>query len=139
MTTPLASRERGSGGVDEVIRPAAIVPEESARTILSVLEQQSVDRYGYWQATPREWSRYDTAGVDAEGAPVGALIGRIEAVYGAATRYDVTIHRVIVTPLGTDEGWTVERLCDEPLSYGGLSLATCPRAELSPPPKPFRF
>jgi len=36
-------------------------------------------------------------------------------------------------------GWTVESLCDEALGFGGLTLATCPRADLKPPPKPFRF
>jgi hypothetical protein len=33
----------------------------------------------------------------------------------------------------------VESLCDEALAFGGLDLATCPRATLQAPPKPFRF
>jgi hypothetical protein len=45
---------------------------------------------------------------------------------------------VTVTPVGTAAGWTVEKLCDEPLGYGGLTLASCPRAKMQPPPKPFR-
>lgn len=135
---PVREQRTDDGALSEVIRPAAIVPEECARTILKVLEEQSVDRYGYWRTTAREWSRYDRPGVAADGAPLGALVGRIEAVYGASTRYDVTIYRVTVTPAGAVTGWTVERLCDEPLSYGGLTLATCPRAKMQPPPKPFR-
>jgi len=139
MRTTLIGIEQHVGGViSEVIRPAAIVPEEAARTILSTLQSQSVDRGGLWVANARQWSRYDAPGVDSNGHPQGQLIGCIEAVYGATTRYEVTLYRVTVTPIGTAAGWTVESLCDEPLGYGGLTLATCPRAKMQPPPKPFR-
>jgi hypothetical protein len=126
------------GSVSEVIRPAAIVPEEAATAILAELKLRSVDRGGLWAATTRQWSRYAETGVGSGGHAIGELIGRIEAVYGATTRYEVTIYRVTVTPFGTSAGWTVESLCDEPLGYGGLSLASCPRAQMQPPPKPFR-
>jgi hypothetical protein len=128
----------GDGVVSEVIRPAAIVPEEAARAILHRLQQQSVDRGGVWVASTRQWARYDAPGVDSLGRPLGELLGCIEAVYGATTRYEVTLYRVTVTPAGTAAGWTVESFCDEPLSYGGLTLASCPRAVMPPPPKPFR-
>lgn len=140
MRTQLVGIEQhGDGVVSEVIRPAAIVPEEAARVILAALQARSVERDGCWVANARQWSRYDGPGVDSNGTPMGELIGCIEAVYGATTRYEVTIYRVTVTPIGTAAGWTVEKLCDEPLSYGGLSLATCPRAKMQPPPKPFRY
>jgi hypothetical protein len=126
------------GAVSELIRPAAIVPEEAARAILAELQLRSVERNGCWVATARQWARYDGPGVDSLGQPIGRLLGTIEAVYGATTRFEVTIYRVTVTPAGTEEGFTVERLCDEPLSYGGLTLASCPRASMQPPPKPFR-
>jgi hypothetical protein len=45
---------------------------------------------------------------------------------------------VDITHSGQGLGWTVESLCDEALSLGGLSLATCPRVHLSPPPPIFR-
>jgi hypothetical protein len=128
----------GDGAVSEVIRPAAIVPEEAARKILASLTSRSIDNGGHWVATPRQWCRYDQPGVDREGAAVGHLVGWIEAVYGASTRYEVTLYRVTITPVGTNAGWTVEKLCDEPLAYGGLTLASCPRAKMQPPPKPFR-
>lgn len=127
------------GVVSEIIRPAAIVPEEAARTILAELQARSVERNGVWVANARQWTRYDGPGVDSLGTPTGTEIGRIEAVYGATTRYEVTIYRVTVSPAGTRAGWTVESLCDEPLSYGGLTLASCPRATMQPPPKPFRL
>ena len=139
MKTTLVGIEQYTGGViSEVIRPAAIVPEDAARVILSTLQAQSVEKNGNWVATARHWSRYDSSGVDSNGHPVGQLIGCIEAIYGATTRYEVTLYRVTVTPVGTAAGWTVESLCDEPLGYGGLTLATCPRAKMQPPPKPFR-
>lgn len=138
FTELVGVQQYGNGVVSEVIRPAAIVPEEAARTILMRLQSESVDRGGHWVATTRQWSRYDEPGVDSLGVPVGQLIGCIEAVYGATTRYEVTLYRVTVTPVGTAAGWTVERLCDEPLAYGGMTLANCPRASMPPPPKPFR-
>lgn len=130
--------EHGAGVISEVIRPAAIVPEEAARTILTVLKEQAIDRGGCWVATTRQWSRYDRPGISG-GAPVGELLGWLEAIYGATTRYEVTIYRATVTAAGTAAGWTVDTLCDEPLGYAGLSLATCPRAQMQPPPKPFRI
>jgi len=138
-TTQLVGIQQYDNGlVSEVIRPAAIVPEDAARQILAVLGAQSVEKGGCWVSNARQWLRYDASGVDSNGHPLGELIGCIEAVYGATTRYEVTLYRVTVTPYGTEAGWTVESLCDEPLSYGGLTLATCPRAKMQPPPKPFR-
>lgn len=130
--------EHEAGYVSEVIRPAAIIPEEAAREILAQLKKRSVEQDGCWVSTARQWSRYDRPGIGTDGNPAGQLIGVLEAVYGATTRYEVTIYRVTVTPVGTAAGWTVESLCDEPLGYGGLSLATCPRAAMQAPPKPFR-
>ena len=138
QTTLVGTEHYGNGTVSEIIRPAAIVPEEAARMILARLQAQSLDRGGHWVATTRQWCRYETPGVDSNGHPLSELVGCIEAVYGATTRYEVTLYRVTVTPVGTAAGWTVESLCDEPLSYGGLSLASCPRAKMQPPPKPFR-
>lgn len=139
MHTELIGKEiHGDGAVSEVIRPAAVIPEESAHKILAALQAQGLENGGHWVATTRQWGRYDRPGVDRSGSPAGLLIGWIEAVYGASTRYEVTLYRVTITPLGTESGWTVESLCDEPLAYGGLTLASCPRAQLQPPPKPFR-
>src|SRR3954468_11035736 len=126
------------GAVSEVIRPAAIVPEEAARAILAELRARWGKNSGWGVATAQRWSRYDGPGVDSNAEPLGQLIGVIEAVYGASTRYEVTLYRVTVTPAGTAAGWTIELLCDEPLGYGGLTLASCPRAKMQPPPKPFR-
>lgn len=135
----LATELYDEGIVTEVIRPAAIVPEEAAREIVAALQARSLDRGGLWVASARQWSRYDRTGVHPDGSPAGDLVGTVEAIYGAPTKYEITIYRATVTRVGTGAGWTVEKLCDEPLSFGGLTLATCPRATLQPPPKPFRI
>ncbi len=59
--------------------------------------------------------------------------------YGTPTKYEITIYRITVTVAGVEAGWTVESLTDEALAFGGLTLAACPRARLSDPPKPFRY
>ena len=128
-----------AGEISEVIRPAAIVPEEAARAILVELALRDVRTGGVWHAEPSVWSRYDRPW-NGPGNEAGAeLIGRIHVAYGTPTKYEITVYRVTVSALGSQLGWTVESLCDEPLSFGGLRLATCPRASLRPPPKPFRF
>jgi hypothetical protein len=127
------------GVVSEVIRPAAIVPEESARAILVELALRDVQNGGVWQSEPSLWSRYDRPW-ESYGSPGGAeLIGTIQVAYGTPTKYEITIYRVTVTRFGSAHGWTVESLSNEALGFGSLDLATCPRASLSPPPKPFRF
>jgi hypothetical protein len=127
------------GVVSEVIRPAAVIPEEAARTVLMQLSIDDARVGGLWEAEPSAWRRFDKPW-DGGGAPGSAeLIGSIHIAYGVPTRYEITIFRATVTAFGTTNGWTVERLCDEALRHGGLSLATCPRADLKPPPRPFRF
>jgi hypothetical protein len=127
------------GVVSEVIRPAALIPEESARAVLVELALRDVQNGGVWHSEPSLWSRYDRPW-RGYGAPGDAeLIGTIQVAYGTPTKYEITIYRVIVTRYGTDAGWTVAGLCDEALGFGGLDLADCPRASLSVPPKPYRF
>jgi hypothetical protein len=119
------------GVVSEVIRPAAIIPEESARAVLVELALRDVQNGGVWQSEPSLWSRYDRPW-EGYGSPGGAeLIGTIQVAYGTPTRYEITI--------GTAQGWAVESLCNEALGFGNLDLASCPRATLNAPPKPFRF
>ena len=127
------------GVVTEVIRPAAIVPEESARAILVELALQDVQYGGLWLSDPSRWALYDTPWA-AAGQPGGSqLIGSIQVAYGTPTRYEITIYRATVTRRGTELGWSVSSLCDKALNYGSLDLATCPRASLTAPPKPFHF
>jgi hypothetical protein len=128
------------GVVTEVIRPAAILPENATRDVLMQLALNDVRVGGLWQADPSVWRRYDRSWDGDDGGPGGAeLLGTIQVAYGLPTRYEITIFRVTVSLQGDAAGWSVESLCDEALGYGGLTLATCPRAALAAPPKPFRF
>ncbi len=127
------------GVVTEVIRPAAIVPEESARAVLVELALRDVQYGGLWLSDPSRWALYD-APWDAPGQPGSAdLVGSIQVAYGTPTKYEITIYRATITRRGTELGWTVTKLCDQALGFGGLDLATCPRATLAAPPKPFHF
>ena len=129
--------------ITEVIRPAAVIPEEAARTILVELSLNSVLTGGLWNGQPSRWDRFDrpwpSAGGPGSGTEAARLFGSIQVAYGTPTRYEITIYRVSVTYTGTENGWSVQSLCDEALGFGDLSLAMCPRTELSSPPKPFRF
>jgi hypothetical protein len=127
------------GSVTEVIRPAAVVPEEAARTILVELSLNSVLSGGAWYAQPSRWDRFDRPWPGPEGPGAAQLLGSIQVAYGTPTKYEITIYRVTVTHAGSACGWTVQTVCDEALSFGDLTLAMCPRAELTAPPKPFRF
>lgn len=136
----LPAESLDDGVVSEVIRPAAVVPEQSARQILMQLAMQDVRVGGVWDAEPSVWRRYDKPWDGPGDTPGSAeLIGSIQIAYGVPTRYEITIFRATVTRLGSNVGWTVTELCDEALRAGGLTLNTCPRADLKPPPPPFRF
>jgi hypothetical protein len=128
------------GVVTEVIRPAAVIPEESARRVLMELALHDVRIGGKWWSEPATWRRYSGRwdGIDL-GPGSSELLGTIQIAYGVPTRYEITLFRATITRIGGQHGLTVSGLCDEALGYGGLSLATCPRADLKAPPQPFRF
>lgn len=125
--------------LSEVIRPAAVVPEEAARAILVELSLNSVHSGGLWRAEPSRWNRYDQPWVCAQDPGESCLLGSIQVAYGTPTKYEITIYRVSITRRGTQLGLTVLGLTDEALGHGDLSLAQCPRAHVLAPPKPFRF
>lgn len=123
----------------EVIRPSAVLPEAAAREVLVELAMQDVRGGGLWDASPVLWRRYDRPWLTSEVRGEALLIGSMQVAYGVPTRYAITIYRATITTFGERAGWTVTALCDEALGHGGYTLADCPRAELSPPPAPFRM
>jgi len=137
----LLAETEDEGVVTEVIRPAAVLPEEAARSVLMQLALRDVRLGGLWDTEPALWRRFDRPWSDGQhdADDPSQLLGTIQVAYGVPTRYEITIFRATVTRVGNEQGWTVEALCDEALAYGGLSLATCPRADLKPPPRPFHF
>ena len=135
-----AAEAPDEGVVTEVIRPAAVIPEEAAQAILMQLALRDVRVDGRWEAEPSVWRRFDQPWNGVGGTPGTAeLLGTIQVAYGVPTRYEITLFRATITKIGSEHGLRVSKLCDEALGFGGLTLDTCPRADLAPPPRPFRF
>ena len=129
-----------TGDATTVIRPSAVLGEQAARAVLAELRTRDVSNGGVWSASSGLWQRYDGPWDGVGGTRGGAqLVGTIAAVYGTPNKYDITIYRVTTTDHGRATGWTVERLCDDALQYAGLTLESCPRAELVAPPTPDPF
>jgi hypothetical protein len=118
-----------------IIRPAAVLDERAAAGVLQELDRLDVSVGGTWSASSSLWQRYDRPW-DGPGATRGSaqLVGAIAVMYDAPNRHQITLYKVTVTDVGRTGGWTVESVTDDALSSVGLSLATCPRAELSQPP-----
>jgi hypothetical protein len=134
----LVAEMQDEGMVTEVIRPAAVVPQDAARAVLMQLTLRDVRLGGVWDTEPAVWRRFDAPWSGSHDTDDGShLLGTIQVAYGVPTRYEITIFRATVTRLGQEQGFTVETLCDEALQYGELNLATCPRADLRQPPQPF--
>ncbi len=133
-----AQRGRSAVDVSEVIRPAAIVPEDAARAILVEMALRDVQHGGLWQSEPNLWTRYDRPWHGPRNDTGAEAIGTVHVAYGTPTKYEITIYRVTLTEVGTADGWTLTSLTDEALGYGHLTLADCPRAVMAPPPKPYR-
>lgn len=125
----------GVAGVQVVIRPAAVLPEQAARVILAALTQPDVTSGGVWHTTPTLWQRYDRPW-DGQLGTCGTsnLIGSLNVVYGTPTRESITVYRASVTDPAVAVGWSTDALCDEAFAHAGLTLANCPRAALQAPP-----
>jgi hypothetical protein len=118
-----------------VLRPAAVLPRHAAEKVVDELSNQDVAKGGVWVVMPRLWQRYDKPWDGIAGmAGSSKLIGTIGSAYGSPTRYEITLYRVTITVHGVEAGWSIESLCDDALGYAGLSLANCPRANLTRPP-----
>jgi hypothetical protein len=118
-----------------IIRPAAVLDERAAVQVLTQLRRLDVATGGTWNATSSLWQRYDRPW-DGPGGTRGSatLIGSIAVMYDSPHRHEITVYKVTVSVYGLENGWSVESLCDDALSWAGLTLATCPRAELADPP-----
>jgi len=118
-----------------IIRPAAILDERAASQVLQQLRRLDVSAGGVWNATSSLWQRYDSPW-DGVGGTRGdaTLLGSIAVMYDSPHRHEITVYKVSVSPHGLAQGWTVESLCDDALIWAGLTIATCPRAELARPP-----
>jgi hypothetical protein len=119
----------------EVIRPAAVLESRMATRVLAALRRDDVSVGGVWNASASVWQRYDRPWNGIGGTRGDArLLGTIAVMYDAPARNEVTIYRVTITPAGQEAGFTVSSICDAALISVGLTLASCPRAELTGAP-----
>jgi hypothetical protein len=136
----LSATANDKNAITEVIRPAAIIPEPSMRAIASELMLRDARRDGHWITEPSSWLRYDRPWDSTDGTPGNSLlVGTLQIAFGTPTRFEITVFRATITSTAAANGWTVTQLCDEAFGFGGLTLATCPRAPLNTPPQPFRL
>lgn len=120
---------------EATIRPAAILPIDAATQIVSALERLDVSRGGVWNATPGVWQRYDHSWDGPLGSRGTAeLVGSIAVVYDRPRRNEITVYKATLTAAGRLQGWTTDKICNDALTYAGLTLASCPRDELTAPP-----
>jgi hypothetical protein len=118
------------------IRPAAVLPIEGATRIVAALEQLDVSRGGVWNATPGVWQRYDRPWDGPAGSRGTAeLVGSIAVVYDRPRRNEITVYKATLTAAGRLQGWTTDKICNDALSYAGLTLASCPRDDMAEPPR----
>jgi hypothetical protein len=139
--TDSASTFAAGGEHSEVIRPAAVLESSVAARVVSWLRASDVSHDGVWNASASLWQRYDRTW-DGPGGTRGtsSLVGSIAVMYDAPNRYEVTIYKVSITPVGVAAHWTVTSLCEDALAPTGLTLEVLPRAELFNAPRtdPFR-
>jgi hypothetical protein len=118
-----------------VLRPAAVLDHRNALRVQTELERLDVSRGGVWNATTSLWQRYDRPWNGPGGARGSAeLVGSIGVMYDSPARHQITLYRVTVTSSGAAGDWTVDSLCDDALTWAGLTLANCPKAELRAAP-----
>ncbi len=125
----------------EIIRPAAVLESRVATQVLNHLREQDVSLGGVWNASASVWQRYDQPWNGVGGTRgTSVLLGTVAVMYDTPVRHEVTIYRVTVTPAGQERSMTVELLCNDALQVAGLTLAACPRAEVSNMPRtdPFK-
>jgi hypothetical protein len=133
---PAAARADHLSMIETVIRPAAVLGIAAATEILRCLERHDVARGGVWSATPGMWQRFDQPWNGPNGSRGTAqMVGSMAVIYDEPRRNEITVFKASITPAGVTLGWTVDRLCDDALGWAGLTLATCPRADLKAPPR----
>jgi len=126
--------------LERILRPAAVVKSDKAVLIIKELHRCDVSNGGVWNASETLWQRYDKPWDGfAGGRGTASLLGSIAVVYDSPVRHQITIYKVSISEAALADGWSVETLCDDALTWAGLTLASCPLARMTPPPPPDPF
>lgn len=122
------------------VRPAIVLPDREARSLLSAAEKADVSRGGCFSAGP--------AGIQVWSGPWNGLLGRhgdakhlgsVDWSYDTPTRHYITVYRVLVTMEGNAAGETPQSLLDRVLALAGVDAPRDALALPVPPPRdPFR-
>jgi hypothetical protein len=124
------------GKEDKILRPGAVLDNRNAARVTTELNRLDVSRGGTWNVGTSLWQRFDQPWNGIHGQRGTArLVGSIGVMYDSPARHQITLYRVTITHDGMQLGWTVDRLCDDALSWIGMTLASCPRADLGGAPK----
>ena len=135
MTRPSAP------AVASQVRPAIVLPDREARTLLHVAEREDVSRGGCFSAGPagvQVWS----GPWDGVGGSHGSSehLGSVDWSYDTPTRHYITIYRVLVTVKGVAAGFTPADILNHVLELAGISANNETVLAMQAPPArdPFR-
>ncbi|MCW2714109.1 MAG: hypothetical protein JWN88_1156 [Frankiales bacterium] len=135
MTRPTAP------AVASQVRPAIILPDREARTLLHVAEREDVSRGGCFSAGPagvQVWSGpWDGAG-GSRGT--SEHLGSVDWSYDTPNRHYITVYRVLVTVKGVASGFTPADILRHVLELAGLTADAGVTLAMEAPPArdPFR-
>ncbi len=123
-------------GDESILRPGAVLDGRGAARVTAELNRQDVSLGGVWNVSTSLWQRFDQPWNGEHGQRGTArLVGSIGVMYDAPARHQITLYRVTITPDGAELSWNVDKLCDDALSWIGLTLASCPRADVGRAPR----
>ena len=114
---------RGSSAVSVAtqVRPAIVLPDREARSLLAAAGREDVGRSGRFSAGP--------AGVQVWSGPWNGLLGSrgssehfgsVDWSYDTPSRHWITVYRVLVTAQGVAAGETPQTVLDRVLALAGV-------------------
>jgi len=123
------------------IRPAIVLPDREARTLLAAAEREDVSRGGCFSAGPagvQVWSGPWNGAGGSHGT--SEHLGSVDWSYDTPSRHYITVYRVLVTVTGVAAGYTSADVLKHVLDLAGLSAASEVALAMEPPPArdPFR-
>ncbi|HVE75094.1 MAG TPA: hypothetical protein VNA30_08445 [Mycobacteriales bacterium] len=113
----------GSVAMQSQVRPALVLPDRHARSLLAAAGRQDIAHGGCFSAGPagiQLWS----GPWDGVGGSRGSAehLGSVDWGWDTPVRHYVTIYRVVVTAAGVSAGETSDSVLQRVIDLGGLAL-----------------